>query len=46
VWAFLLGANIVIFSILMIAAKWRLIISIVRSIPSAVYAAITAEERP
>ena len=43
-WAFLIGANIAIFSIIIVAAYWRVIISVVSAIPSAIYAAITTRQ--
>jgi hypothetical protein len=40
-WVFLIGANIAIFSICIVAAYWRVIIAVMRAIPSAICAAIT-----
>jgi hypothetical protein len=40
-WVLLLGVNIVIFSVVMIAAHWRVIASVLRALPTAIYAAIT-----
>ena len=40
-WSFLIGANIAIFLICVVAVYWQVIISVVRAIPSAIHAAIT-----
>lgn len=43
IWAFLIGANIAIFVVCIVVAYWRVIISVVKSLPSAIYAAIATE---
>jgi hypothetical protein len=40
VWALLIGANVVIFSLIMIAAYWRVIVSVMRALPSAISVAM------
>ena len=44
-WAILVGANVVIFTVVFFAAYWRIIFLVVRAIPSAIYAAITARRK-
>ncbi len=45
VWALLLGICFAMFSVIMIAAHWRVIVSVVRSLPNAIHAAITKEAK-
>jgi hypothetical protein len=44
-WISLIGLNVATFSIIMVGAYWRVIISITMAIPSAIHAVITTKPK-